>query len=493
MKKYTRIAALILCCILMIPVLSVPAGASSEVPYQTYTFDRWGNATPAPNGYLPTRSIGGAQLGCGNFSNAADMFYSRALGRIFIADSGNNRILILREDFTLETELSELTRDSGESYALSNPQGIFVRDDGSLYICDTGNQDIVVCDLEGRIQSILPRPESNLLPDNFNYQPTKIVVDGEGRIYIISKGSYQGLIYLDTDGSFIKFFGPNNVEMTFRRRIMQIWKTILSDEAAATMQSFNPIEYGNLFLSEDGYIYATAAGSENGAALMTKLNPLGIDCLPYKTSGSSSLIFDVSVDGSGITTMLDTNNGLIIQVDENGKNMFLFGGIGNQVGLFQKPVSLIEVNEKLYVMDADKNTITEFTLTQFGEMVRSAITLYNEGQYLESIEPWKEVISHNSNYLLAYTGLGKAYYQLRDYETAMYYYRLANNRADYSEAFKEYSLAKVRNAFSYIILGIIALVILILLVKKWLDSLEEPLITILRKKCGKKQKTTGKE
>lgn len=492
MKQSAKILILALCLVLLVSASAVPADASSEVPYQTYTFDKWGNATPAPNGYLPTRSIGGAQLGCGNFSNASDMFYSKALGRVFIADSGNNRILILREDFTLESELNELIREGGESYTLSNPQGIFARDDGTLYICDTGNQDVVVCDLAGSIQSVLPRPESNLLPDNFNYQPTKIVVDKEGRIYIISKGTYQGLIYLDADGSFIKFFGPNNVEMTFRRRIMKIWKTILTDEAAGTMQQFNPIEYGNLFLAEDGYIYATAAGSENGAALMTKLNPLGIDCLPYKTSGSTSLIFDVTVDENGITTMLDTNNGLIIQVDENGKNMFSFGGIGSQVGLFQRPVSLIEVRDKLYVMDADKNTITEFTLTQFGELVRNAISLYNEGLYQQSIEPWKEVISHNANYLLAYTGLGKAYYQMKDYDTAMYYFRLANDRANYSEAFREASLNAIRNSFTFIVLGIAAVIVLIVILKRYLNSRETPLFAGLVRKLRGRQ-PAGKE
>ena len=480
MKQSAKILILALCLVLLVSASAMPAAASSEVPYQTYTYDKWVNATPAPNGYLPTRSIGGAQLGCGNFSSASDMFYSKALERVFIADSGNNRILILREDFTLEAELKELTRDGGESYTLSNPQGIFARDDGTLYICDTGNQDVVVCDLTGSIQSVLPRPESNLLPDNFNYQPTKIVVDREGRIYIISKGTYQGLIYLDADGSFIKFFGPNNVEMTFSRRILKIWKTILSDEAAATMQQFNPIEYGNLFLGEDGYIYATAAGSENGAALMTKLNPLGIDCLPYKTSGSSALIFDVTVDENGITTKLDTNNGLIVQGDENGKNMFSFGGIGSQVGLFQRPVSLIEVRDKLYVMDADKNTITEFTLTRFGEMVRNAI------------EPWKEVVSHNANYLLAYTGLGKAYYQMKDYDTAMYYFRLANDRANYSEAFREASLNTIRNSFPYIVLGIAAAIVLIVILKRYLDSRETPLFAGLVRKF-RKNLPAGKE
>lgn len=462
-----RMLTLLVCLALLLAAAPVRT-AAAEVPYQTYTYDKWGVATPAPNGYIPTRSIGGAQLGCGDFSGAMDLYYCREQGRIYVSDTGNSRIVILDEKMQFLSELRELTCADGSTYSLDKPQGVFVDKNGSVHICDTGNQNVVECTMDGRMIALVPQPESDLLPDNFVYQPTKIVVDDIGRMYIISKGTYQGLIYLDTDGSFIKFFGPNEVEMTFRRRVLQIWKNLLSDEAAATLQSFNPIEYGNIFLSSDGYVYATAAASENGAALMTKLNPLGIDCSHVKISGSP-LFSDISVDENETMTLLDTRYGLIYQYDENGQAMFIFGGIGNQVGLFQKPVSVVEVKEALYVLDSEKNTITEFTLTQFGDMVHEAINLYNEGLYQESIDPWNQVVSHNTNYLLGYTGLGKAYYQMKDYDTAMYYFKLANNRSEYSRAYKEDSLNKVRASFPTVMAVLLALAVGYFLLRRVLD------------------------
>ena len=465
-KKTIRLPVILLCLILVLQLAPVAVQADSEAPYGTYTFDKWGNAVPSPNAYLPTRSIGGAQLGCGSFNNAQDLFYSQAQGEVYIADSGNKRVLVLSEDMELVRELSTLTREDGTEYQFGEPRGIFVKDDGTMYVADMGNKEVVVCTNRGQYLSTLPTPESNLLPDDFNYLPTKVVVDAKNRIYILSQGVYQGLIYLDTDGSFIKFFGSNDVEMTLQRRLQKTWKTILSDEAAATMQSFNPIEYGNIFLTEDGYIYATAAGSENGTSLMTKLNPLGTDCLPYKFAGSNSPFNDVAVNADGITTLIDTQRGEIWQLDENGNTMFLFGGVGNQTGLFQRPVSVIEVNDNLYVMDADKNTITEFSLTEYGALVREAIALYNAGLYQECMEPWREVIRHNSNYLLAYTGLGKAYYQLKDYDTAMYYFKLANGRTDYSVAFREASLNHMRDSFGGIVLVLAVLLAAALIWKR---------------------------
>ena len=459
MKKRKTVAILLLCMILLVPTFA--RAEDSEVPYQTYTYDRWSNPTPTPNAYLPTRSIGGAQLGCGNFNGAQDLFYSEARHELYVVDSGNARVLVLDENFTLLRELTAFVGADGEALAFSNPQGVFVQDDGSIYLCDMGRQQVLEADGDGNLIRVLPTPSSPLLPENFNYLPTKVVVDENDRIYILSRGVYQGLIYLEPDGTFIKFFGANEVEMTLGRRVQKLWKSILSDQAAASMQSFNPIEYSNLFLNGEGYIFATAAGSENGARVLTQLNPLGINVLNW-TGDSETLLYSDVVERDGIIVLLDTNGGYLIQTtvqrDAGLSMQITFGGIGQQLGLFQKPVSLAEIDGNLYVLDAEKNTITEFVLTDFGREIHSAITYYNQGLYAESIEPWEQVVHHNTNYLPAYTGLGKAYYQMHDYKTAMYYFKLAGDRQNYSLAFKEYSLIVMRDAFPYVAVGLIVLV-----------------------------------
>ena len=91
-----RMLTLLVCLALLLAAAPVRT-AAAEVPYQTYTYDKWGVATPAPNGYIPTRSIGGAQLGSGDFSGAMDLYYCREQGRIYVSDTGNSRIVILDE------------------------------------------------------------------------------------------------------------------------------------------------------------------------------------------------------------------------------------------------------------------------------------------------------------------------------------------------------------------------------------------------------------
>ena len=262
-------------------------------------------------------------------------------------------------------------------------------------------------------------------------------------------------------------FGPNDVEMTLKRKAMKIWKSILSEQAASTMQTFNPIEYSNLFLSEDGYIYATAAGyadAKTESNAITKLNPLGINMLHIKF-GKETLFSDVAVDESGVTTLLEVKTGVIYQLDKDGMLMFTMGGKGEQVGLFRNPVSLVQVKDKIYVLDAEKNTITEFERTEFGELVWTAVNLFNEGFYEESIGPWQEVVRRNSNYLVAYACMGKVYYQLGEYDKAMYYDRLANTKDSYSDAYKAASLQKMRESFGTIVLGIVLIAAAVMFVK----------------------------
>lgn len=471
MKRLKIIAILLLSALLFVPAAAF--AEDSEVPYQTYTYDKWGNPTPTPNAYLPTRSIGGAQLGCGNFNGAQDLFYNEALHELYIVDSGNARVLVLGEDFTLKREITEFANPDGEAFVFSNPQGVFVQDDGRIYLCDMGRQQVAEADREGNLIRILPTPESPLMPANFNYLPTKVVVDANDRIYILSRGIYQGLIYLEPDGTFIKFFGANEVEMTLMRRIQKLWKSILSDAAAASMQSFNPIEYSNMYLSAEGFIYATAAGSENGARVLTRLNPMGINTLAW-SGGSETLLYSDVCERDNIITLLDTNGGHIIQTTNERSGMQItFGGLGQQLGLFQKPVSIAEMNGNLYVLDAEKNTVTEFELTDFGREIHEAISLYNQGLYVESITPWQKVIRHNSNYLPGYTGLGKAYYQLKDYKTAMYYFKLAGDRQNYSLAYKEYSLGVMRDAFPYVASGLIVLTVGLLILGRILKKRKE--------------------
>ena len=444
-------------------------GAAYEVPYQSFTYDKWGNAVPAPNGYFPEQSIQGNDIGYGAFSAPTDLFYYADGQELYVADSGNNRIVVMTEDYEPVAELVTFTYN-GEELTLNNPTGVFVRED-TIYIADQNNARILICDKQGVVSAVYGRPESTLLTEDFVYKPSKVVVDRYGKIYVQAVGAYEGLLCLDENGGLINYFGANKVEMTAKMVVQKIWRMFMTQAQVDAMQNFVPIEYSNVFLDYEDFIYATAAASENNTNLITKLNPLGINIFTTKGTGTgqwyqNSNFTDITVDENDLITVVDTIRCKIYQCDENGNLMFAFGGKGNQLGLFQTPSSIAQVGDRLLVLDSTKNNITEFRLTSFGRTVQEAIGLYNEGRYEENIEPWQEVIKRDVNYLLAYTGIGKAYYQLEDYKQAMEYFELANDKQGYSDAYKEYSLEVMRANFGWIVAGIVVLIVVIVVLRR---------------------------
>ena len=483
MKAKRWISSLLLAALMALGA-SLPASAR-EVPYNTFNFDKWGNSVPAPSGYLANQEIQGSQLGIGEFSNPSDLFYRESAGEIYIVDSGNNRIVVIDEKYQLVKVLSEFSSEGGsEPVTLANPTGIYVTDDGTIYIADQDNGRVVICDEDGNVLNLFGKPVSPLITDEKPYRPSKIVVDEFGKIYVQASGVFEGIMCLNEDGSFLNYFGPNKVQMTFQKWMTQTIKNFMTKEQKDAMESLTPIEYSNLFIDSENFVYATVYSSgdtdtqledekldvkkPNDTDLVTKLNPLGVNLLGKLNMNwfQKANLTDITVDENGVMTMTDRILGKIYQCDKNGKLMFAFGGLGEQMGLFKSPSAIIEVNDMLLVLDSSKCNITEFRMTEFGAQVREAMQLYNEGRYEENIEPWEKVIRSDGNYLLAYTGLGQAYYQLGDYEKAMYYFQLGNDRSLYSDAFREYSLQAVRASFGWIVGGLAVLVIAIVVLRK---------------------------
>ena len=151
---------------------------------------------------------------------------------------------------------------------------------------------------------------------------------------------------------------------------------------------------------------------------------------------------------------------------DNNLNLVSIGGVKDFTKGFNADVLATidntvysQLNEgKVYVVDSRKNSITAFKQTEFGEIVQEAIYLFNEGLYDEAKEPWEEVLRRDSNYWLAYIGLGNAYLNQGDYQTAMdYFYR--NSRGGYNRAFKSYRIEFIRANFTWMMIIVLVLIL----------------------------------
>lgn len=136
MKWMKKIVLAALCICLLTPDLA--AKADSTVPYDSYNYDYWEDIVFTPAPYIPDGSVSGTTIGVGSLLSPQDLCVSPN-GNIYIADTGNNRILEV--DSKLSSAIREIdcfTMDGAEQ-RFNQPNGVCVSQNGQLYIADSEN------------------------------------------------------------------------------------------------------------------------------------------------------------------------------------------------------------------------------------------------------------------------------------------------------------------------------------------------------------------
>ena len=130
--------SLVLCAILGFGTVSYAA--------ESYSYDIWGNVVAAPAAYELERTIYGADLGVDNMATATDIFYRD--GKFYLAVSG--AIVIADEEFENISYIKEFEKEDGSKSAVSVPTGLFVTDEGHIYICEQAKGEIIEFDENGK-------------------------------------------------------------------------------------------------------------------------------------------------------------------------------------------------------------------------------------------------------------------------------------------------------------------------------------------------------
>ena len=123
--------------------------AGENVPYETYNYDYYEDIKYTPAAYVPDGTVTGDVIGCGNFSSPQDL-NTDADGNVYIADTGNNRIVVTDSDFQLKTVIEGFLND-GKEDNFSSPNGVYISENGYLYVADTGNYRVVELDKNGNL------------------------------------------------------------------------------------------------------------------------------------------------------------------------------------------------------------------------------------------------------------------------------------------------------------------------------------------------------
>lgn len=474
-----KIKLLLLTLILTLTCFPTQAFAVGEVDY-AYNYDYWSNQLAAPEAFTAEAILRGENLGIGSFRNPSDIFVSES-NRVYIVDSGNNRIVVLDEQFEL-IQVIKTFDNNGKEDSFNQPSGIFVDADEMIYIADTENGRIVHMDGDGSFIRAFGRPESDLISSDYVYRPTKLVLDSAKRIYVIARNINQGIIELDMDGGFQSFMGAIPVTVN---PWDYVWKRLSTAEQRAAMVSFVPTEYNNIAIDGSGFLYVTSGTlSETQQIPVRRLNLTGTDILrsqamnppigdlsiTYTGEGpqGSSIMSDVATDSDSSTySVLDRNRGRIFTYDEDGNLLYIYGNMSEQEGHFKSPTAITSFGRDLLVTDGVMNTVTYLKVTPYADTIKSALVAHSKGDYDTAKQLWTDVLQTNSNSEIAYYGLGRTQMRTDDFEEAMASFKLANHRSAYSDAFALNLKDVVRENLLLILFVMLLIVAAIVLVVKY--------------------------
>lgn len=483
MKRFVRLRKIISLCLAAF-VLALTAGESayaSELPYDTYNYDyrEYIHFTPAP--YVPAGTVKGTDLTwngepIGRFVTPQDLCKD-ASGSIYIADTGNNRIVVLDRNMTKVLNVITTFDNNGTEDSFKQPYGVAVSEKNLIYVADSQNNRVVVLSQDGKLVQIVENPQSESLEEGYVFVPLKVVVDYADRVYVIAQNMFEGIMVFESNGTFSSFFGTIEVEISLWEKF---WKRLASKEERAKQALFIPTEFTGIDIDPDGFVYASNI-DPNGVQGVRRLNPRGEDVIKKGenknvggdlwTGGTTeyagpSQFTDVVYRGNGIYSCLDRKRGRIFTYDHEGNLLYIFGGLGTQMGTFSMPVAVEDIGGMLVVLDATRGEIIFFSETEYGRLINEAVSLRYDGDEAEAVALWQRVLELDENNELANTGIGKAYLTAGDYVQAMKYLKLGMSRDHYSVAYRRYRNAMLTQNASYFLTGILLLIVVVTVVKK---------------------------
>lgn len=455
-RKFIKLAALFLVAMVLTSGMSAVT-VSAETPYLTFTVNGYGGMEETQTAYLAHQTI--IKFGEEFMSSPNDICVTDD-GKIYVADTGNSRIIVGTTDGELESIIGEGT--------LKAPRGVFVTENKHVYVADSDAEAVFEFDPEGNVLNKYTKPDNPLYGGSkVVFKPIKVVVNDAGIMFVICESNTNGIVEISPQegGSFLGYFGTN---LTSVDLVTMVFRAIASDAQKAKMISNIPSTPDNLAIDEKGLIYTVTRGDGNNS--VKRLNIAGANLINGVQGYYDDSPAAVAV-GNHDNIYVASSQGYIYEYNNQGEPIYLFGGRDDgtqRVGLSTQVASIqVGKDDEIYVLDNDRRQIQVYKPSEFTQKLHNALYLYSKGRYTESREPLSEVLKMNSMFDYANRAMGRAYFQEENYDEALRYARLSKDKSGYSDAFWEIRNNWLKRNIVATMVIIVLAVILYKLLKLW--------------------------
>ena len=403
------------------------ANAGNEItnePYDTRVMGLEGELVTSSMAY---EAINVLNLG---FNNPKDIYIGDN-NIIYISDAGNKVVYAYNPN---TNQTIEIGKD-----ILGSPEGICLDVNGNLFVADSAKKVIYVFDPNGnQVGKPIGEPTEPLYGnvDKLDFTPMKVSVDRGGNIYVVTQSNQNGVIQMNKEGKFISYFGRNTTSISLEIRIKRLFTP---KEERDILYPLTPALVSNIAIDDKNVVYTISKNEKNQSLKKYNINGTNLlgEALMFDTGYQ-----DVAVDDNGYIYTVSNNKQNVITVrDKDGNILFTFGNTTSgsiSVGHFDDAVGIdVDSNGDLWVLDRVGKTLQVFTKTKFATTVMEAMNLYNKGRYEDAEAAYHEIIAQNASFVQAYIGLGNIAQRNQDFELARHYFKIANHKTGYSDAFWE--------------------------------------------------------
>ena len=256
----------------------------------------------------------------GRLKEPSGVFYDASKERLYVADTGNNRLVSFDKEFSY---LSELT-DEG----FSLPVTVLKTEEGDFLVLDAKEGVIKVIDMKQKKVSLFDIKGVPVAKEKFI--PGRFTSDESGNIYVIDRLNRR-IVVVKKDGSFDKVIAPSS---------------------PASFYGFNDVKAGG------GSVYGLDTVSSMVYVFDAKgsvVSKFGVSIDP-STSSSGGLSFPISLAASGgFIYVLYRHSGEIGVFDGRGALQYVLSDKGFKEGELYTPSYIsISADGLIYVVDGGR-------------------------------------------------------------------------------------------------------------------------------------------